>query len=394
MPNLPRALVQGAAAFLAAAILCPAQGHASDFRKPWLRPDRALVIDAYEYNAIDWAKLATDKRVVGFINKATDGLPPPSKCEDDDNVQLRLCKALWKRYAVARELFRTRRTVARALGLKWGAYHVARPGNPIGQANHFIDFMDPGPDDLVALDIEENDPYKWMSLSDAEEFARHVMRRIGRYPVLYTNDVTAEFIAAHRGEYPLLSRLPLWYARYKPDIADHFPKGNWDGYTLWQFSSQANCDARRCPYRVPGTPIDIDVNVAAMDAAALRKAWPLDALADRKQELIANVPLPLPREKALSGGKPVVWATVDPTSDVKLLAAAYAEAGDRYPAGGPPAGNPARRWAEALLASLGSVGESVLSYAGLDASSPGVDPLTIAAIPVEEAKDDHLPREP
>jgi GH25 family lysozyme M1 (1,4-beta-N-acetylmuramidase) len=394
MPNLPKALARSAAALVAAAMLWPAYGHASDFSKPWLRPDRALVVDAYEYNSIDWTKLAEDKRVVGFINKATDGLPPPAKCEDDDDVQLRLCKALWKRYSVAKELFRTRRTIAKALGLKWGAYHLARPGNPIDQANHFIDFVEPGPDDLVALDIEENDPYRWMSLADAEEFARHVMRRIGRYPVLYTNNVTAEFIAAHKDEYPLLSRLPLWYARYKPEIADHFPKGNWDGYTLWQFSSQANCSVRQCPYRVPGTPTDIDINVAAMDADALRKAWPLDALMDRKEELIVNVPVPLGREEALSGGEPIVWATVDPTSDAKLLAAAYARAGNRYPAGGPPVEDPTARLAEALLAYLGSLGEGMLAYAGLDASSPGVDPITIAAIPVEEAKGDPLPHGP
>ena len=392
MLNLPKALARSAATLVAAALLCPGSGHASDFRKPWLRLDRALVIDAYEYNSIDWSKLAEDKRVVGFINKATDGLPPPSKCEDDDAVQLRLCRALWKRYAVAKELFRTRRTVAKALGLKWGAYHLARPGNPIDQANHFIDFVEPGPDDLVALDIEENDPYKWMSLADSEEFARHVMRRIGRYPVLYTNDVTAEFIAAHRQEYPLLSRLPLWYARYKPDIADHFPKGNWGGYALWQFSSQANCSARKCPYRVPGTPTDIDVNVAAMDADALRKAWPLDALEDRKDELIASVPVPVTREEVLSGGKPVVWAAVDPTSDVKLLAAAYSQAGNRYPAGDPSI--EAARRAEALLGYLGSLRESALSYASLDKPWPGVDPITTTAISVEEAKDNHLPYGP
>src|SRR5690606_17669570 len=136
-------------------------------------------------------------------------------------------------------------------------------------------------------------------------------------------------------EYPLLSRLPLWYARYKPEIADHFPKGNWDGYALWQFSSQSNCSSRRCPYRVPGTPTDIDVNVAAMDAEALRKAWPLDALVADRQEMIASVPVPLPREDALSGENTVAWAAVDPTSDAKLLAAAYAEAGNRYPAGSP-----------------------------------------------------------
>lgn len=394
MPILPKALVLSVAALAAAAFLWPANLYASDFSKPWLRPDRALVIDAYEYNSIDWTKLAEDKRVVGFINKATDGLPPPSKCEDDDDVQLRLCRALWKRYAVAKELFRTRRTVAKALGLKWGAYHLARPGNPIDQANHFIDFVEPGPDDLVALDIEENDPYKWMSLTDAEEFARHIMRRIGRYPVLYTNDVTAEFIAAHKDEYPLLSRLPLWYARYKPEIADHFPKGNWNGYALWQFSSQANCSARQCPYRVPGTPTDIDINVAAMDADALRKAWPLDALVDRKEELIANVPVPLAREEALSGAQRVVWAAVDPTSDVKLLAAAYAKAGKRYGDGGPPAEAPAAGRAETLLAYLGSLGRSALAYAGLDVSSPGIDPITTATIPTEEAKNAPLPYGP
>ena len=32
------------------------------------------MIDAYEYNPIDWQKLVTDKRIVGFINKASDGL--------------------------------------------------------------------------------------------------------------------------------------------------------------------------------------------------------------------------------------------------------------------------------------------------------------------------------
>ncbi len=77
MLNLPKALARSAATLVAAALLCPGSGHTSDFRKPWLRLDRALVIDAYEYNPIDWAALASDKRVVGFIAKASDGLPPP-----------------------------------------------------------------------------------------------------------------------------------------------------------------------------------------------------------------------------------------------------------------------------------------------------------------------------
>ncbi|MEP9397057.1 GH25 family lysozyme [Mesorhizobium sp. KR2-14] len=291
---------------------------ASDFSEPWKKPDRALVVDAYEYNAIDWEELVTDKRVVGFIGKASDGLSPPYSCTGNE-TEVRLCKALWKRHAVARELYQTRRSIARALGLKWGAYHLARPGNPIDQANNFIDFAEPGPDDLLAIDIEDNDPEKWMSLEDAEEFARHVQRRVGRFPVLYTNGSTARHIAENRDKYPLLSRLPLWYARYKPEIGIHFPKGNWQTYTLWQFAAQANCNAKSCPYRVPGTPIDIDVNVASMSTDELRKAWPFGALVDVPVELIASVPVPISRESALAGEVTLAYASVELAAPLAAL---------------------------------------------------------------------------
>ncbi len=320
---------------LAMALLSPAGGGSAsaqdaDFSEPWKNKDRALVVDAYEYNEIDLTKLASDKRIVGFINKASDGLSPPYACSGSD-IEQRLCKTLWRRHAVARELYRTRRTVAKAFGLKWGAYHLGRPGNPIDQANHFIDFANPQPDDLLAIDIEDNDPEQWMSLSDAEEFARHVQRRIGRYPVLYTNGSTAKHIADNRLLYPLLSRLPLWYARYKPEIGMHFPKGNWDSYTLWQFSSQANCRKHRCPYRVPGTGNDIDVNVATMDASALRKAWPFGGLVAPKIELIASVPVPLSREDGMKGDGGLAFAPVKHIVGMAMLRDAFLLAGERYP---------------------------------------------------------------
>ena len=61
-----------------------AQAQASDFAEPWKNPDRALVVDAYEYNPIDWSELAKDKRVVGFIAKSSDGLPPSYRCAGDE----------------------------------------------------------------------------------------------------------------------------------------------------------------------------------------------------------------------------------------------------------------------------------------------------------------------
>ena len=302
--NLFRVLVLLAAAFTA----LPA--FASDFSQPWKRDDRALVLDAYEYNELNWRELVTDKRIVGFINKASDGLPPPYFCKGDE-TEYRLCKALWYRHSVARELFHTRRTLAKALGMKWGAYHLARPGNPVEQAQNFLDFAAPEPDDLMALDIEDNDPEKWMSLDDAEIFVREINRRTGRFPILYTNGVTARHIADNAHRYRLLSRLPLWYARYKPEIGIHFPKGNWESYALWQFASQTNCNNKSCPYRVKGAGNDIDVNVATMTPDELREAWPFGGLVNQRVELIASVPVPFPREKALTGDVEIIYAAVE-----------------------------------------------------------------------------------
>ncbi len=150
------------------------------------------------------------------------------------------------------------------------------------QANHFLDYAEPRDDELMVLDLEGIDPDKYMSLEDAAIFAGHIKTRTGRYPILYTNHITAKYIATHRAKHRLLSRLPLWYARYKPDIRQVFPMGNWDSYALWQFSSGVNCGKRRCPYRVPGTLDDIDVNVAAMSPLALKAIWAQGALLPEK----------------------------------------------------------------------------------------------------------------
>ncbi|RVC71895.1 glycosyl hydrolase 25 family protein [Mesorhizobium sp. M2A.F.Ca.ET.046.02.1.1] len=307
-------------ALLAAAVVLGTAAKASDFSEPWKNAARPLVIDAYEYNSIDWQQLVTDKRVAGFINKASDGLPPPYFCFGAE-ADVKLCKAQWKRYAVTRELFQTRKVVAKALGLKWGANHLARPGNPVEQANNFIDFAEPAPDELMALDIEGIDPMQWMSLEDAEEFVRQVHRRVGRFPVLYVNGKTAQYIADNRYQYRLLSRLPLWYARYKPDIEVHFPMGNWQGYALWQFSAQANCGRFRCPYRVPGTPNDIDVSVAPMSADQLRQQWAFGGLLDVPADYLASIPVPLSREKALAGKVTITYADVATPPTVEEMVA-------------------------------------------------------------------------
>ena len=250
---------------------------ASGFLEPWRDSSKALVLDAYELNSIDWLTVVKNKRIAGFISKATDGLSA-EYCAD----RRTLCGAKWRKYSVTKELYQTRRALAKALGLKWGAYHLGRAGNPEQQALHFLQFARPEPDEVIVLDIESLDSTKFMSLKEAERFAKYVYRKLERYPMLYTNHQTAKFIAANRRDYPLLSRLKLWYARYKPDIRDVFPMGNWDSHTLWQFAYGGNCNKKSCPYRVKGTPNDIDVNASTLTVSELKEQWPFDGLVDEK----------------------------------------------------------------------------------------------------------------
>ena len=264
-------------------------------RQPWNDPEHALVIDAYELNIIDWDALLQDTRINGFISKASDGMPADYACKSSDHSgdTVAHCKTMWRKYAVSRELFRARRLIAKSNGMLWGSYHLARPGNPIEQANHFLDYANPQPDELMALDIDGMDPNEFMSPADAEIFVIHIKERTGRYPVLYANGTVAKYIADHHGDYPVLSRLPLWYARYKPDVEGTFPLGNWTNYAMWQFSSAENCTERNCPYRVPGTLTDIDVNMAPMTKAQLATIWPRgDLLPERMAppSLLASKP--------------------------------------------------------------------------------------------------------
>ncbi|MGH6859495.1 MAG: glycoside hydrolase family 25 protein [Phyllobacterium sp.] len=296
--------------------LCLAGGAraASEFRTPWSNPERAIVLDGYEQNSFNLAEIVKDRRVAAFIHKGSDGMPANYHCKRiDDAMQQELCRRIWRNYAVSRELYHTRRMLAKTLGLKWGAYHLGRPGNPIEQANHFIDYAEPADDELIAIDIEDNDPSRFMSLQDAQIFAEQIKARTGRYPVLYTNGTTAKYIADRRLEFPVLSRLQLWYARYEADIAPHFPKGNWQDYALWQFASQNNCSKQRCPYRPSGTNRDIDVNIADMTVGELRRAWPLG-------ELVPALPpdnLPMPGNRPYSPDDLLMAAAEPPLLDYR-----------------------------------------------------------------------------
>ena len=208
---------------------------------------------------------------------------------------------------MTKELYQTRRAIAKMNGLKWGAYHLGRPGNPVAQADHFLAFAEPSEDEFIAIDLEDNDPEKWMSLEETERFARRVHQRTGRWPALYTNGSTAKTIAANREKYPILSRLPLWYARFRPEIEGVFPMGNWESYHSWQFLAQINCKSR-CAMRPKGTNKDIDVNVVNATEETFDAMWATSELLPWRGDRRDEAPTMMVDAAKGDGGKPTIGA--------------------------------------------------------------------------------------
>ena len=246
-PKLPMLLSVSLGAALAAFAQSP------EFNEPWTNPKVAIAIDPFEKNEIDWDQLATDPRVVAIIHRATIG----------DRADVKYAE---------------RRDEAKQRGYKWGAYHLGKPGDPILQADFFLATVKPGKDDLLALDLESPDATRHMSFDEARTFIKRIKAKTGRYPLIYANNLVTKAIAEQYGADGVFAKTHLWYARFKRNVTD-FPEGTWKTYTLWQFSSEINCDAANrtaCLYTVPGTAYDMDVDVYNGTVEELRKKWPLD----------------------------------------------------------------------------------------------------------------------
>jgi len=170
--------------------------------------------------------------------------------------------------------YQERKVIALARGYKWGSYHLGKPGDPVEQADFYLDVTKPTADELLALDIEDLNPQRSMRLDDAVRFMNRVKERTGRYPALYGNQEVVKEISRRFGRNGVFCRTILWYARFKNKISD-FPVGTWESYTLWQFKSEINCSPHKaCPYSVPGTGTDMDVSVYTGTIDEARSQWP------------------------------------------------------------------------------------------------------------------------
>tara|TARA_Y100001963_G_scaffold17759_1_gene21893 strand:+ start:2848 stop:3675 length:828 start_codon:yes stop_codon:yes gene_type:complete len=217
-----------------------------ELSSPWENQNYQIVIDAYRLNSIDWDKMATDKRVTAVIHKSSEGLSVDSKYSE-------------------------RRAKAEAMGYLWGAYHLGTRVDVKKQADLFLSLVDEKT--LIVLDLEDTTSSRFMSLSQAIEFLEYVYSKTGRVAVIYANHHTTKLLNQKYPNHPLLKKSMLWYARFKSNVTD-FPKGIWDGYFLWQFSSEINCSRTgSCLYNVLGTRYDMDVNIFPGSFTELKSTW-------------------------------------------------------------------------------------------------------------------------
>lgn len=218
------------------------------FDSPWKNPDTSIVIDAYQNNAIDWDRMATDSRMAAVIHRSSIGLATDTQ-------------------------YTARRKIAKARGYLWGAYHLGKSGDPIEQAKFFLKTIENDPETLMFLDLEDTSNSTMMNIPNAEKFMQYVFDQTGRVPVVYANHSVTKALNAALPSSAIFKSSRLWYARFRSDVPD-FPKGIWSTFFLWQFSSEINCSKTgSCLYNVPGTAYDIDVNVFYGSKAALASQW-------------------------------------------------------------------------------------------------------------------------
>ncbi len=158
------------------------------------------------------------------------------------------------------EQYRTRRRLAAAVGLPFGAYHFARPGRSTGQvqARHLLDVATPRPGDLVpVLDLEDDGGLGRRALTAwVRAFVGEVRDRTGARPLVYTPFDLDDSCGCG-----------LWVARYNDAMRPPRVPAPWTAYDVWQFS-----DGRfGRPAGVPGLGrVDLDT-LAGDPAAALAR---------------------------------------------------------------------------------------------------------------------------
>lgn len=200
------------------------------------------VIDLYHGDTVSSFADVQASGVLGVIHKATQG----TTFQDPQ--------------------YHSRRTQGLAVGLLWGAYHFGAGGDGAAQADYFLSFVAPGPNDLLVLDFEEvSGGGASMTLAEAEQFVSRVQAVTGRWPGLYGGSYLKDRLGSAKS--PALASCWLWIAQYasQPSIP-----ANWATWTMWQYTDGSNGPQ---PHSVSGVKHGCDRDQFNGTPDELRKLW-------------------------------------------------------------------------------------------------------------------------
>jgi GH25 family lysozyme M1 (1,4-beta-N-acetylmuramidase) len=206
-----------------------------------MTPNKPIVIDIYHGdNVIDFAAVRA-AGIVGVIHKASQGA------------------------GIVDTSYATRRKLALAAGLRWGAYHFMSLEDGAAQAGHFLSVADADADTLVALDWE-NVGAAEPSAHLARAFLEVIQDKLNRRAKIYSGNVAKEQVS---GKDAFFGAHDLWLCQYG---AAWKVQASWSRPWLWQNNGDNYGPG---PHRIPGIGGLCDNNclIDPMTADDLAQGW-------------------------------------------------------------------------------------------------------------------------
>jgi lysozyme len=155
---------------------------------------------------------------------------------------------------------------AKKAGLRWGAYHFADGSNVDGQVANFMGFACPDPDELFALDWEDNPGGTKMTVSQVKDWVTKVEGQLGRPGecVIYAGNTAKEALGNKVD--PWFGSRRLWLCQYG---STPVVQASWTTYWLWQYTDGK---AGPSPHSIDGIG-PCDINSYKGTASELAAEW-------------------------------------------------------------------------------------------------------------------------
>ena len=142
-------------------------------------------------------------------------------------------------------------------------YHFASPGDPVAQADRFVDVIgELRGNERLCLDLEDDKTDKpAVDLAWADKFYSRLLGGAcsDRRPLIYTS--RRVWLQLKNPTWDLAAEIDLWAPRYGPDEPELPVPWKLHGWTFWQFSESAN---------VPGVDGPCDASCFYSDVTALQ----------------------------------------------------------------------------------------------------------------------------